>query len=146
MKTYLKQTIGLSVLCLVMIAGGYPVWAQTKQTAEQELPKAAINEDRVWKPRAVEIEVSTPDPLPVFNPPSNSYRKDLLTAMDYHNMANAVQNTLSETLMESNEKLDTFNNSRQTINLNGSYMFQDDESMDYLLNKIGLAVQRQGGQ
>lgn len=66
--------------------------------------------------------------------------------MNAINMANAVQNTLSETLMESNEKLDTFNNSRQTINLNGSYMFQDDESMEYLLNKIGLAVQRQGGQ
>ena len=102
MKTYLKQTIGLSVLCLVMIAGGYPVWAQTKQTAEQELPEAAINEDRVWKPRAVEIEVSTPDPLPVFNPPSNSYRKDLLTAMDYHNMANAVQ-----AMIDSNDYRDT---------------------------------------
>lgn len=66
--------------------------------------------------------------------------------MNAINMANAVQNTLSEILMESNEKLDTFNNSRQIINLNGSYMFQDDESMEYLLNKIGLAVQRQGGQ
>ena len=66
--------------------------------------------------------------------------------MNALNMANAVQNTLSETLMESNEKLDTFNNSRQTIILNGRFMFQDDESMDYLLNKIGLAVQRQGGQ
>ena len=102
MKTYLKQTIGLSVLCLVMIAGGDSVWAQTKQTAEQELPEAAINEDRVWKPRAVEIEISTPDPLPVFNPPSTSYRKDLLTAMDYHNMANAVQ-----AMIDSNDYRDT---------------------------------------
>lgn len=91
MKTYLKQTIGLSFLCLIMLAGGYPVLAQTKQAAEQELPEAAVGEERIWTPRAVEIEVSKPDPLPVFNPPSTSYRKDLLAAMDYHNMANAVQ-------------------------------------------------------
>ena len=29
-----------------------------------------------------------------------------------------------------------------TINLNGSYMFQDKESMDYFMNKLALAVQR----
>lgn len=32
--------------------------------------------------------------------------------------------------------------SATTINLNGSYMFQDKESMDYFLNKMALAVQR----
>ena len=29
-----------------------------------------------------------------------------------------------------------------TINLNGSYMFQDKDSMDYFMNKLALAVQR----
>lgn len=32
--------------------------------------------------------------------------------------------------------------SNTTINLNGSYMFQDKESMDYFMNKLALAVQR----
>lgn len=60
-------------------------------------------------------------------------------------MSEAVQNSLSETLMESNQNLDINNNSRQVINLNGSYMFQDEESMDTLLNRMGLAIQRKGG-
>ena len=65
--------------------------------------------------------------------------------MNTLSLADTVQNNLSKTLEESNEKLDIFNNSRQIINLNGNYMFQDDETMEYLLNRIGLAVQRQGG-
>lgn len=65
--------------------------------------------------------------------------------MNILSLADTVQNNLSKTLEESNEKLDIFNNSRQIINLNGNYMFQDDETMEYLLNRIGLAVQRQGG-
>lgn len=60
-------------------------------------------------------------------------------------MSEAVQNSLSETLMESNQNLDINNNSKQVINLNGSYMFQDEESMDTLLNRMGLAIQRKGG-
>lgn len=62
------------------------------------------------------------------------------------NMSSIVQNTLSESLMTSNESLDSLAQSKQIINLNGSYMFQDEESMEYLMNRIGLAVQRQGGQ
>lgn len=60
-------------------------------------------------------------------------------------MANNVQNNLSQTLLESNQ---TMANSEtpQVINLNGSYMFEDEESMNSLLNRIGLVVQRQGGQ
>ena len=49
-------------------------------------------------------------------------------------------------ILDSNLKLEGFNFSKQTINLNGSYLFQDEESMEYLMNGIGLAVQRQGGQ
>lgn len=60
-------------------------------------------------------------------------------------MANNVQNNLSQTLLESNQ---TMANSEtpQVINLNGSYMFEDEESMNSLLNRIGLVIQRQGGQ
>jgi hypothetical protein len=61
-------------------------------------------------------------------------------------MNQTVQNSLNEELQTSNETVAMQNTSRQTINLNGSYMFEDEESMDRLLNKIGLAVQRQGGQ
>ena len=65
--------------------------------------------------------------------------------MNILDMSNTVQNNLSEILIESNKKIDELNQSRQIINLNGNYMFQDDESIEYLMNKIGLAVQRQGG-
>ena len=61
-------------------------------------------------------------------------------------MTQMVQNTLNETLQMSNESVAQYNAGRQVINLNGSYIFDDDESMEYLLNRIGLAVQRQGGQ
>lgn len=57
-----------------------------------------------------------------------------------------VQSSLSQSLNETNEQVEEFNSQRQTINLNGSYMFQDEESMDYLMNQIGLAVQRKGGK
>ena len=61
-------------------------------------------------------------------------------------MYQTVQSNLNESLQASNLTLAENNASRQTINLNGSYMFEDEESMEHLLNKIGLAVQRQGGQ
>lgn len=61
-------------------------------------------------------------------------------------MNQTVQNSLNESLQTSNETLGEVNAARQVINLNGSYIFDDEESMEFLLNKIGLAVQRQGGQ
>lgn len=61
-------------------------------------------------------------------------------------MNQTVQSNLNESLQSSNESVAAYNASRQTINLNGSYIFDDEESMEALLNKIGLAVQRQGGQ
>lgn len=67
--------------------------------------------------------------------------------MNVFEMNNQVQNNLSETLIESNQTLETLNNQKQpTVILQGGYMFQDEESMDTLLNKIGLAVQRKGGK
>ena len=67
--------------------------------------------------------------------------------MNIFEMNNQIQNNLSEILTESNQVLETLNNQKQpTVILQGSYMFQDEESMDTLLNKIGLAVQRKGGK
>lgn len=67
--------------------------------------------------------------------------------MNTFEMSNQVQNNLSEALIESNQLLETLNNQKQpTVILQGGYMFQDEESMDTLLNKIGLAVQRKGGK
>ena len=67
--------------------------------------------------------------------------------MNVFEMNNQVQNNLSETLIESNQTLETLNNQKQpTVILQAGYMFQDEESMDTLLNKIGLAVQRKGGK
>ena len=61
-------------------------------------------------------------------------------------MNQTVQSNLNESLQSSNESVAAYNASRQIINLNGSYIFDDEESMETLLNKIGLAIQRQGGQ
>lgn len=69
--------------------------------------------------------------------------------MDIFEMSNNVQNNLSTKLINSNQMTmeDMIDNvSKQTINFNGSYMFNDEESMDNLLNQIGLAVQRKGGK
>lgn len=38
--------------------------------------------------------------------------------------------------------LGTRNEKTQTVNLNGDYMFNDRESMDYFLNRLGLVLQR----
>lgn len=62
-------------------------------------------------------------------------------------MSDAVNENLSNALFTSNEQVEALNTStQQTINLNGSYIFDDDESINYLMNRIGLAVQRQGGK
>lgn len=67
-----------------------------------------------------------------------------MTALE---MNNNVQENLSQSLAQSNEEIKAVNDEgSQIINLNGSYLFEDEEAMNSLLNKIGLAVQRQGGQ
>lgn len=70
---------------------------------------------------------------------------DILSNMT--EMSDAVNENLSNALFTSNEQVEALNTStQQTINLNGSYIFDDDESINYLMNRIGLAVQRQGGK
>lgn len=67
-----------------------------------------------------------------------------MTALE---MNDNVQENLSQSLTQSNEEIQTVSDeSSQVINFNGSYLFDDEEAMNSLLNKIGLAVQRQGGQ
>ena len=66
--------------------------------------------------------------------------------MTVFEMSNIAQNNLSEMLNESNQLMDLMPDNNATVNLNGTYMFQDEESMDALLNKIGLIVQRKGGK
>ncbi len=101
MKTYLKQSIGMVVLCLALGVGMYPVSAQVNQP-KKEQPQVAENKPKVWKPRAVEVDFSNLDPVPVYQPASDGYRKDLLAAMELHNMANAVQS-----MIDSNDYRDT---------------------------------------
>lgn len=66
--------------------------------------------------------------------------------MTTFDMIDNVQDNLSQTLLESNQAMTNLDEVQQVINLNGSYMFEDEESMNSLLNRIGLVVQRQGGQ
>lgn len=67
-----------------------------------------------------------------------------MTALE---MNDNVETNLSQSLVQSNEIIATTNDEpNQTVNFNGNYMFDDEEAMNSLLNKIGLAVQRQGGQ
>lgn len=68
--------------------------------------------------------------------------------MEITDMSHKVQDNLNQSLENSNQQMEQQQEqpTQQTINLNGSYMFQDEESMDHLMNNIGLAVQRQGGQ
>ncbi len=61
-------------------------------------------------------------------------------------MTDNVEKNLSQTLFESNQTMTEQPEVQPVINFNGSYMFEDEESMNSLLNKIGLEVQRQGGQ
>lgn len=68
--------------------------------------------------------------------------------MEITEMSNNAQDNLNQSLEETNQQQEQQDQDtgQQTIILNGNYMFQDEESMDYLMNGIGLAVQRQGGQ
>ena len=61
-------------------------------------------------------------------------------------MTDNGQDNVSQTLLESNQNMAETAEVQPIINLNGSYAFEDEESMNSLLNRIGLVVQRQGGQ
>ena len=55
-----------------------------------------------------------------------------------------LNNTLSQEIQSTNNTV--VSAGATTINLNGNYSFQDEDAMESLMNNIGLAVQRRGGQ
>ena len=66
--------------------------------------------------------------------------------MNIFDISTSVQNSLSEDLIKSNRTLETVQETiKDTIQKNSSAVFNE-EQMDALMNKIGLAIQRKGGK
>ena len=66
--------------------------------------------------------------------------------MNIFDISTSVQNSLSEDLIKSNQTLETAQETiKDTIQKNSSAVFNE-EQMDALMNKIGLAIQRKGGK
>lgn len=66
--------------------------------------------------------------------------------MNIFDISTSVQNSLSEDLIKSNQTLETVQETiKDTIQKNNSAVFNE-EQMDALMNKIGLAIQRKGGK
>lgn len=66
--------------------------------------------------------------------------------MNIFDISTSVQNSLSEDLIKSNQTLETVQETiKDTIQKNSSTVFNE-EQMDALMNKIGLAIQRKGGK
>lgn len=66
--------------------------------------------------------------------------------MNIFDISTSVQNSLSEDLIKSNQTLETVQETiKDTIQKNSSAVFNE-EQMDALMNKIGLAIQRKGGK
>ena len=71
------------------------------------------------------------------------YKGDTMNIFD---ISTSVQNSLSEDLIKSNQTLETVQKTiKDTIQKNSSAVFNE-EQMDALMNKIGLAIQRKGGK
>ena len=71
------------------------------------------------------------------------YKGDTMNIFD---ISTSVQNSLSEDLIKSNQTLETVQETiKDTIQKNSSAVFNE-EQMDALMNKIGLAIQRKGGK
>ena len=71
------------------------------------------------------------------------YKGDTMNIFD---ISTSVQNSLSEDLIKSNQMLETVQETiKKTIQKNSSAVFNE-EQMDALMNKIGLAIQRKGGK
>ena len=71
------------------------------------------------------------------------YKGDTMNIFD---ISTSVQNSLSEDLIKSNQTLETVQETiKDTIQKNSSTVFNE-EQMDALMNKIGLAIQRKGGK
>ena len=66
--------------------------------------------------------------------------------MNIFDISTSVQNSLSEDLIKSNQTLETVQETiKDTIQQNSTTVFNE-EQMDALMNKIGLAIQRKGGK
>ena len=66
--------------------------------------------------------------------------------MNIFDISTSVQNSLSEDLIKSNQTLETVQETiKDTIQKNSLAVFNE-EQMDALMNKIGLAIQRKGGK
>lgn len=58
-------------------------------------------------------------------------------------LANGVMNGFTSNLNKTNgAAISKANNSNTVVNLNGDYMFQNKESMDYFMNRLGLVLAR----
>ena len=67
--------------------------------------------------------------------------------MTIFDISTSVQNSLSEDLIKSNQTLETVQETiKDTIQKNSSSAVFNEEQMDALMNKIGLAIQRKGGK
>ena len=66
--------------------------------------------------------------------------------MNIFDISTSVQNSLSEDLIKSNQTLETVQETMQDAIKKSSSTAFNEEQMDALMNKIGLAIQRKGGK
>lgn len=66
--------------------------------------------------------------------------------MNIFDISTSVQNSLSEDLIKSNQTLETVRETMQDAIKKSSSTVFNEEQMDALMNKIGLAIQRKGGK
>lgn len=66
--------------------------------------------------------------------------------MNIFDISTSVQNSLSEDLIKSNQMLETVQETMQDAIKKSSSTAFNEEQMDALMNKIGLAIQRKGGK
>ena len=66
--------------------------------------------------------------------------------MNIFDISTSVQNSLSEDLIKSNRMLETVQQTMQDAIKKSSSTAFNEEQMDALMNKIGLAIQRKGGK
>ena len=66
--------------------------------------------------------------------------------MNIFDISTSVQNSLSEDLIKSNQMLETVQETMQDAIKKSSSTVFNEEQMDALMNKIGLAIQRKGGK
>lgn len=71
------------------------------------------------------------------------YKGDTMNIFD---ISTSVQNSLSEDLIKSNQTLETVRETMQDAIKKSSSTVFNEEQMDALMNKIGLAIQRKGGK